>query len=268
MQQESASPPAAVPLRILADTQKPAPSAHPSRPFTGPQPPPSLHAPARCPLPHPSPLRAPACTSLLQGPAVVLSFLVAGLAALLSALCYSEWAVRLPAAGAAHAYLMASFGELAAWMVAATLILQFIMVGAGAGRRRGAACGGSRGLRREQQVLSLGVFRGAAGLLLCCLGFSACSPAKPHTPQRLAPLLPFHLGPSCTLFTLAPQANAAVARSLAPYAGELFNGGPNFAIIEWQGMRVDFLAAGLLCAVSLLLIFSSVSASYFNIGGC
>lgn len=48
-------------------------------------------------------------------PAVVISYLVAAAAALLSALCYAEMAVSLPIAGGAFNYVAVTFGELAAW---------------------------------------------------------------------------------------------------------------------------------------------------------
>lgn len=48
-------------------------------------------------------------------PAVIVSYLVAGVAALLSALCYAEMAVSLPIAGGAFNYICITFGELAAW---------------------------------------------------------------------------------------------------------------------------------------------------------
>jgi len=45
------------------------------------------------------------------GPAVVLSYLVAGISALLSAFCYTEFAVEMPVAGGAFSYLQITFGE-------------------------------------------------------------------------------------------------------------------------------------------------------------
>ncbi len=45
------------------------------------------------------------------GPAVVLSYLVAGVSALLSAFCYTEFAVEMPVAGGAFSYLQITFGE-------------------------------------------------------------------------------------------------------------------------------------------------------------
>jgi amino acid transporter len=44
------------------------------------------------------------------GPAVVVSYLVAGISALLSAFCYTEFAVEMPVAGGAFSYLQITFG--------------------------------------------------------------------------------------------------------------------------------------------------------------
>jgi amino acid transporter len=41
----------------------------------------------------------------------VLSYLVAGISALLSAFCYTEFAVEMPVAGGAFSYLQITFGE-------------------------------------------------------------------------------------------------------------------------------------------------------------
>ena len=49
--------------------------------------------------------------------------MVAGLSALLSALCYSEFAVQYPFAGGAYNYISLTLGELAAWLVVTTLVL-------------------------------------------------------------------------------------------------------------------------------------------------
>ena len=46
----------------------------------------------------------------LSGPSIVASYAIAGLSALLSALCYSEFAVLLPVAGGAFSYLRITFG--------------------------------------------------------------------------------------------------------------------------------------------------------------
>lgn len=46
------------------------------------------------------------------GPAIVVSYAIAGFCALLSAFCYTEFAVELPVAGGAFSYLRVTFGEL------------------------------------------------------------------------------------------------------------------------------------------------------------
>jgi APA family basic amino acid/polyamine antiporter len=48
-------------------------------------------------------------------PAVILSYAVAGLSALLSSLCYAEFAAAIPLSGGAYSYVAAVFGEYMAW---------------------------------------------------------------------------------------------------------------------------------------------------------
>ncbi len=59
------------------------------------------------------------------GPAVVLSFAVAGLASALAALCYAEFATTIPISGSAYTYSYASLGELVAWVIGWDLILEY-----------------------------------------------------------------------------------------------------------------------------------------------
>ena len=61
------------------------------------------------------------------GPAVMLSFIVAGIACALAALCYSEFAAMVPVAGSAYTYTYATLGELAAWIIGWDLILEYSM---------------------------------------------------------------------------------------------------------------------------------------------
>ena len=59
------------------------------------------------------------------GPAVVISFAIAGVVALLAALCYSELASSVPTAGSAYSYAYATTGELLAWVIGWDLFLEF-----------------------------------------------------------------------------------------------------------------------------------------------
>ncbi|KAI9022070.1 amino acid/polyamine/organocation transporter, apc superfamily [Hyaloraphidium curvatum] len=64
------------------------------------------------------------------GPAIVLSFVIAGTVAAFSALCYAELAGLLPCSGSAYTYSYASLGELVAWCVGWTLLLEYIVASA------------------------------------------------------------------------------------------------------------------------------------------
>lgn len=59
------------------------------------------------------------------GPAIVLSFLVAASGCMLAGLCYSELASMIPISGSAYSYTYATLGELVAWVVGWTLILEY-----------------------------------------------------------------------------------------------------------------------------------------------
>jgi APA family basic amino acid/polyamine antiporter len=61
------------------------------------------------------------------GPAVVLSFAIAGVVALLAALCYAELASSVPTAGSAYSYAYATVGELIAWIIGWDLFLEFAL---------------------------------------------------------------------------------------------------------------------------------------------
>lgn len=62
------------------------------------------------------------------GPAVLLSFVVAGLVCAAAALCYAEMATMIPASGSAYTYSYATLGEIVAWVVGWSLILEYSLV--------------------------------------------------------------------------------------------------------------------------------------------
>jgi basic amino acid/polyamine antiporter, APA family len=61
------------------------------------------------------------------GPAVVLSFVLAGVASIFAALCYAEFASVVPMAGSAYTYGYATLGELIAWIIGWDLVLEYAL---------------------------------------------------------------------------------------------------------------------------------------------
>jgi APA family basic amino acid/polyamine antiporter len=60
------------------------------------------------------------------GPAVVLSFVVAGIACAFAGACYAEFASLIPVAGSAYTYAYATLGEFIAWIIGWDLILEYL----------------------------------------------------------------------------------------------------------------------------------------------
>jgi len=61
------------------------------------------------------------------GPAIVISFAIAGVVAMLAALCYAELAAAVPTAGSSYTYAYTTIGEIFAWIIAWDLILEFAL---------------------------------------------------------------------------------------------------------------------------------------------
>lgn len=64
------------------------------------------------------------------GPAIVLSFVLAGLGCLFAGLCYAEFASMIPVAGSAYTYGYATLGEFVAWIIGWDLILEYLFTSA------------------------------------------------------------------------------------------------------------------------------------------
>jgi len=63
--------------------------------------------------------------ALYAGPAVALSFVLAGLTCAFAGLCYAEFASIIPIAGSAYTYGYATLGELVAWIIGWDLVLEY-----------------------------------------------------------------------------------------------------------------------------------------------
>ncbi len=61
------------------------------------------------------------------GPAIVVSFILAGIACGLAAMCYSELAAMIPVSGSAYSYAYATMGELMAWIIGWDLVLEYAL---------------------------------------------------------------------------------------------------------------------------------------------
>ena len=62
------------------------------------------------------------------GPAVMLAFLIAGVVCVVAALAYAELATMIPASGSAYTYSYAALGEMLAWVIGWSLILEYSLV--------------------------------------------------------------------------------------------------------------------------------------------
>lgn len=63
------------------------------------------------------------------GPAIVISYVIAGVVCAFAALCYSELASMIPVSGSAYTYAYATLGEFFAWIIAWDLIIEYLFAG-------------------------------------------------------------------------------------------------------------------------------------------
>jgi APA family basic amino acid/polyamine antiporter len=155
------------------------------------------------------------------GPAVVISFALAGLACAFTALCYAELSSTLPVAGASYSYAYAALGEVFAWILAWMLSLEFGLAGS---------------------ALAVGV----AGYLLSLLGdFGVTVPAMISTP--LVQAVP---GAHGAHFMVGASVNLIAVAAVALFAAVLVRGVTHSArlnagmVIVKIGVLIAFVVIG------------------------
>jgi APA family basic amino acid/polyamine antiporter len=63
-----------------------------------------------------------------SGPAIIISFIISGIACMFTALCYAEFATMVPVAGSVYTYSYVTLGEIWAWIIGWDLILEYLVI--------------------------------------------------------------------------------------------------------------------------------------------
>lgn len=98
------------------------------------------------------------------GPAVLLSFVVAGLGCLFAGLCYAEFASMIPVSGSAYTYAYATMGRFMAWFIGWNLVLEYLVSSSAV------AVGWSGYFTELMQVLHLNFPASLTNAPLCVVG--------------------------------------------------------------------------------------------------
>ncbi|XP_033135335.1 cationic amino acid transporter 2, vacuolar isoform X2 [Brassica rapa] len=132
-----------------------------------------------------------------SGPSLALSFLIAGIAAALSAFCYAELSSRCPSAGSAYHYSYICVGEGVAWLIGWALILEYTIGGSAVARgispNLALIFGGEDGLpsflaRHQIPCLDVVVDPSAAILVFIVTGLLCLGIKEVKNPQRDLPI--------------------------------------------------------------------------------
>ncbi|KAL4570560.1 hypothetical protein LXL04_026216 [Taraxacum kok-saghyz] len=69
-----------------------------------------------------------------SGPGVLVSYVIAGISALFSSLCYTEFSIQIPVAGGAFSYLRVTFGEFVGYFAGANILMEYVLSNAAIAR--------------------------------------------------------------------------------------------------------------------------------------
>lgn len=174
------------------------------------------------------------------GPAVMLSFLLAGAACALTGLCYAELAAAIPAAGSSYTYCYAAMGEVYAWVLGWLLMLEYGLAGS---------------------ALAVG-FSGYLNSLLA--GFGIHFPAAVSTSLLHVSVLNGH-----TTFSIGHSANLVAALAFVPVAAVLVMGVSKSAWVNTVlvAIKLSVLAAFVAVGVGAIDVHNWVPLVPPNEGG-
>ena len=156
------------------------------------------------------------------GPAIVLSFIVAGIACVFAGLCYAEMAAMIPIAGSAYTYGYATLGEFFAWIIGWDLILEYSL---GAATVAVGWSGYVVSFLKDIGITIPAQYAGSPGTLLVDIGGYFWKPLAEVSPQQL--LIAKGIDPS-TFPTTAAMVDKV--KEIYPLATAVFNL-PGFIII-------------------------------------
>jgi APA family basic amino acid/polyamine antiporter len=229
------------------------------------------------------------------GPAVMLSFVVAGIACGFAALCYAELAAMIPVSGSAYTYSYATLGEIIAWIIGWDLILEYAVgnmaVAVGWSGYFVRLCGSLFGLKFPLWLVKIavvmfviafgaflvhptnwrpfvpteigGVMSGAAIVFFAFIGFDAVSTTAEETknPQRDMPIGIIASLIICTVLYVLMAGVITGMRKYTTYLGDPAAVATAFADRPWA---TALISAGALAGMLQCCSFSNSPSHAFS----
>jgi APA family basic amino acid/polyamine antiporter len=171
--------------------------------------------------------------ALYAGPAIVLSFILAGIGCVFAGLCYAEFASMIPISGSAYTYGYATMGEFIAWIIGWDLILEYLFAAS-------TVAVGWSGYFRE---------------LVAQVGL--------HIPARFS-LAPLDVVGTHTLIRATMCVNPATGSSALDAAGKVITAASCQAPNEVVRGMVNLPAMGLVAFLTILLVIGIKESATFN----